>query len=80
MAFGLNVASVVLISSSGSVVSSLSGILKVLAFEMRTLWARLIRQDIILILCSVVLFGSAISLQQISGKQNPCERRTGTTI
>ncbi|GFZ52447.1 hypothetical protein JCM24511_10220 [Saitozyma sp. JCM 24511] len=65
VAFALNVSSVLLIRSSGSVVSSLSGVLKVLSI--RWVLATLISQDIILIFFSVVLLGSAISLQQICG-------------
>ncbi|GFZ50579.1 hypothetical protein JCM24511_08336 [Saitozyma sp. JCM 24511] len=51
LSFALNVASVLLIRSSGSVVSSLSGVLK----------------DIILIFLSVTFLGSAVSPQQILG-------------
>lgn len=72
VAFALNVSSVLLIRSSGSVVSSLSGVLKVLSI--RWVLATLISQDIILIFFSVVLLGSAISLQQICGEQRVYER------
>ncbi|GFZ52397.1 hypothetical protein JCM24511_10170 [Saitozyma sp. JCM 24511] len=51
MAFGLNVSSVLLIRSSGAVVLSLSGVLK----------------DIVLISLSVVLLGSAFTLQHMFG-------------